>query len=278
MCGSLTLFVALVAGQAAPGGPYVPTDGTHGSHGFMESMTGPGAGVLAIPGRPVLEPRCHVPNAFDQLFLPRAILPEPQEPCPPGCPDRCTTPIRNPRTLGSSPSYSGLQDITLGAPQGPLAPPALPLEPEPSPFLYHAVFKDPAHFPLWGFDRTQVSIAPNAAVLYEGMSVSLASKPGCYEVRFMMEAPRMPVTVRMQIGIYRGPTFLGTITLPPFTVQPDNNRQGYYGLEDLADQVPTKSWQFRHTGYSHLLLRVTPKTAGEFSFTRTGTARFGSLP
>ena len=147
----------------------------------------------------------------------------------------------------------------------------------PPPPGMHAVFEQAAHFPLPGFGLQGEHVPQGAAVIYEGMSITVYDA-GRYEVRFILEAPLTTVTLRLQLPVYRRqpgppeimpPVLIGMVTLPPITVCPEPADCGH----------PSAAWLIRHRGWSPLLQEASCLPGAEgFTIGRTGVARFGSKP
>lgn len=140
-----------------------------------------------------------------------------------------------------------------------------------------SVFTAPCHFAYTRFNG--YDIAPiDSLVIYEGMKVIVADD-GQYEVTFNCEATRIPVVVMLQLSVHEvleeKETFRhGTITLPPFTIDPDRN---------LHRHRYSQTYHIRRAGYSHLLrslfqTQTTDSQLARLSLQRHGTARFGSVP
>ena len=147
---------------------------------------------------------------------------------------------------------------------------------------------DPAFCPSSAVPQTFHDDA--GATILEGMAVEVRPN-GSYTVRFLVEAPAMPVTLRLQFLVHAknrvgritsaGPgreasssilvqakNRVGRITLPPITVIP---RTG-------SDNEPeANTFRVEHRGYSPFLAdaKVTVPLV-HLEFQRLGTARFGS--
>ena len=123
---------------------------------------------------------------------------------------------------------------------------------------------DPAYCPSSAVQQTFQDDA--GATILEGMAVEVRPN-GSYTVRFLVEAPAMPVTLRLQFLVHAD-TRVGRITLPPITVIP---RTG-------SDNEPeANTFRVEHRGYSPFLAdaKVTVPLV-HLEFQRLGTARFGS--
>lgn len=129
----------------------------------------------------------------------------------------------------------------------------------------HAVFETAAHFPHPAFGPSGEPVAQGAAVIYEGMIFTSLGN-GNYEVRFIVESPLTPVTLRLQFGLWENGLQRGTVTLPPVTLCPTPTVCGH----------PSHAWLVVHQGWSPVLARAGADC--QFSVTRSGTARFGSKP
>jgi hypothetical protein len=110
------------------------------------------------------------------------------------------------------------------------------------------------------------ALEDEGAMIYEGMSISF-DRDGTYVVRFIVDCPAMPVTLRLQL-VARDGDRVGTITLPPITLAPRNGSDN----EPEAD-----TFRVEHSGYSPFFAerRTGPLCSG-VQFERRGTARFGS--
>jgi hypothetical protein len=158
-----------------------------------------------------------------------------------------------------------------------------------------AVFQQPAFFPVPEFRIDGSRIERDGALIHEGMFLT-ASSDGTYEVRFVVETPRMPVTLRLQLPIFQrasaGTTtfsqseanltlppgksitdcnFVGTITLPPIHLSPDPLR---------SDRSQPVVYLVSQQGYSNILQRILSapdksSTCEGWRLVRRGTARFG---
>lgn len=139
-----------------------------------------------------------------------------------------------------------------------------------------AIFAGPAHFPLPAFDQYAARTLGEAAVIHEGMALTVLDPHGNYELRLVVEAPRTRVTLRLQLhvdcvepapgAVQRAQ--VGTITLPPMTLDPDDR-------ETAED--PAAVWLIQHRGNSPVLRQVYGDP-GSHEVRRTGTARFGTVP
>jgi hypothetical protein len=179
-------------------------------------------------------------------------------------------------------------------------------QPKPSPtYLFTAIFDSAAQFPLPEFglpNPESGDVGPrmdrDGAIIEEGMIVQ-ANADGCYQVRFVVRTPRMPVALRMQltilksesisVGLYdtrpilpdelidrRPPKIkfakssrpVGTITLPAIYLKPDRT------LTDDGEEV---AWLVTHDGYSRTLQQLLKEENGVVNcrLLRKGTARFG---
>lgn len=178
-----------------------------------------------------------------------------------------------------------------------------------SPKKFVAPFMTPAHFPLPDFGKFGELRSQDALVIHEGMSVT-ASASGHYEVRLVVEAPNVPVALRLQLQICRKTTagvlihtpathpgdneygnplhgtfqqsavsatqVVGTITLPTIYLDVD-------AMDDAnndEDPIKRKVWLVKQHGTSYALRSLLQSPTGfeDCRFLRNGTARFGSRP
>jgi hypothetical protein len=167
-----------------------------------------------------------------------------------------------------------------------------PVEPEEVDFpsRLSAVFTTPAHFPKWGFTQCGRQVPLRGLLIYEGMTVALGDH-GEYEVRCTVEAPQTPVVVHLQLVVAKQvtePTLdgnqyrqaeLGTITLPPITLVPEEN-QNFIAHDSRDRHQPSRTYHIRQRGYSHVLRALSREIEDRqnWTVTRKGTARFGSVP
>lgn len=146
----------------------------------------------------------------------------------------------------------------------PSAPPAV------DPGALTAVFDTPAEFPRPGFTSLGGVFAKSGAVIYEGMTVS-AEPSGRYEVRYVVESPKTPVILRLQLVVHQSGRPVGTLTLPPVTIVQD---------DESLPQEPSVAYLVRQKGFSHQLHRMlsTDPSGQTTSIVRAGTARYGGVP
>lgn len=145
---------------------------------------------------------------------------------------------------------------------------------------FSAVFREPAHFPVLAFGSCGCTRARDAALIYEGMTLAVG-KDGNYEVRMVIEAPRRPVVIHMQLQVHeyaQDPLLdgklvavpVGTITLAPITLESD---------PDVPRHQTSRTFQVRRGGYSHVLREIElAESSSRYTITRVGTARFGRIP
>ncbi|MCA9060318.1 MAG: hypothetical protein KDA85_17535 [Planctomycetaceae bacterium] len=146
-----------------------------------------------------------------------------------------------------------------------------------------SVFEQACHFPLMATARDGRQLVQDAAVIYEGMQVSV-HQDGTFELDFMAEIPRTAVTLRLQLYVSTAESSpIATITIPPIVIEPDNK----ISRHDVGQAVHVV-----HRGYSNGLRRAIergeiPRGARPTNWntsetgiliTRGGTARFGSKP
>lgn len=151
------------------------------------------------------------------------------------------------------------------------------------------VFEDAARFAWVGFDALGGQLERDVVVIYEGMTVRVDGN-GRYEVRFRAEAPRMPVTLRMQLN-FCGTGAMdcpGTITLPPIRIEPDQANEPsrvdslthevvYVGHSESLRRLGRRVISLNHANQvTHEPLSLADDAG--VTFTRSGTARFGSIP
>jgi hypothetical protein len=124
----------------------------------------------------------------------------------------------------------------------------------------------PAFIPLPLFRANGEAFHDDGVVIYEGMRVVILEE-GCYEVRFTVGIPRMPVTMRLQVMLHGDGTSVG-LTLPPISLVPARGFLGNY---------TGCVYEVRQRGYSELLAKEYGKMKNA-TVTRQGVARFGSWP
>ncbi len=172
-------------------------------------------------------------------------------------------------------------------------------------YRFTAIFDSAAQFPFpeFGFPNAEYGdggprIDRDGLIIEEGMFVQ-ANADGRYEIRFVVRAPRIPVSLRLQltilksesitVGLYdttpireeellgkRPPKIkfakssrpVGTITLPQIYLKPDRTQSD--NGEDVA-------WLVTHKGYSRILQQLLIEENGAVNcrLLRKGTARFG---
>lgn len=218
--------------------------------------------VLVAADPPAAAPPPIVVESLDVRSLPGRTVFEPGRPVVVQPLDRLHSPVPVPR------------DPLRG--EVPTPAPKRPSAEDDSPG-YHAVWNDPAHFaqPDYGLDG--MPVPRGAAVLYEGMSL-VVHEGGQYELRYVVEAPRTPVTIHLQLQVTVEEVLVGTVTLPPVTLRHDNDFPNPVRSGGLPPRIPTRTWQVRSTGYSPVLRKLSGQNRVGMAVTRVGAARFGSLP
>tara|TARA_R110002111_G_scaffold240269_1_gene301956 strand:- start:17925 stop:18584 length:660 start_codon:yes stop_codon:yes gene_type:complete len=136
-----------------------------------------------------------------------------------------------------------------------------------------AVFLKAARFPINEFGTCGQVYETDAVIIYEDM-VLQSQGNGNYLVKFVVETPNIPVTMRLQFviqeqqcgnqGKYKS---IGTITLPPITIDPSQQNSNSAGRFSVVT----------HRGYSNLLNKCHCELKTKYKVVRRGTARFGSL-
>jgi len=231
-------LVALVAvcGQAGP-----------------ELQTNP-PGIARKSGAAVFQVRDTLPRAFDDLLAPFPLRAGVRE----------TDPWTLSRRSATPSGADSTKNASRTAPSG-----TLPERASATPYRLQAVFDSPARFVF--SDCSSPTDEP--VLLYEGMTLAVA-EGGYYVLQCEVEAPRTPVTLRLQFTVMRAATAQGTITLPPLRLVETDS--------PLAAGTPSgdrsRSWKVRHAGYSNLLRPLVADNAGEFWVHRSATVRLGGLP
>src|SRR5262249_7067741 len=162
--------------------------------------------------------------------------------------------------------------------------PNLPLHTSDSRYERAFVFHDSAFFPQLGFRPDGAPIEWDPAIIYEGMRV-VYRNDGTYSVHFTITVPNTPVRLRLQLRGYEQFQFLSgwtatsetfVLTLPPINLKPSS--------DELRDPR-SRTYQVLHEGYSERIKEIwnaqhrrPSGVENRLVFTRSGTARFGSLP
>ncbi|MEQ9412119.1 MAG: hypothetical protein RIK87_30695 [Fuerstiella sp.] len=131
-----------------------------------------------------------------------------------------------------------------------------------------AVFADAAHFATGACGPGDSCDGMPPVMIYEGMSVQVHAD-GSYEVRGIVEGPRVSTVLRLQLSFFAQNRKVATVTLPPIRLNPDSD-----GAR-LANE--TQNWFIRRTGYSDGL-RQWPHSHAGLSVTRNGIAEVGQIP
>ena len=149
-----------------------------------------------------------------------------------------------------------------------------------------AVFRNPCHFPYHDPWDCYGSTSETGVVIYEDMKL-VVGENGQYELSFVAESPRLPVTLRLQFRIWMKPKNndpdreQGTLTIPPIVFEPS---------DEAGRQDSSETFLVRRTGYSHALKCLSVKDAcgctsscrcseqTQCRLQRTGVARFGGVP
>jgi len=139
------------------------------------------------------------------------------------------------------------------------------------PYSYDYRFDAAANFPLPAYGLRGAESDREGAIIYEGMRFAIR-KDGRYQVRFVVETPAMPVTMRLQLILEDEATLNRyTLTLPPISIpEPDQPKRlsEQRKVQPVYDTIQT----VHHEGYlpmlaqGHCNIRVVQ---------RTGSARFG---
>jgi hypothetical protein len=133
---------------------------------------------------------------------------------------------------------------------------------------FNTRFAQLAHFPMPRFGLWGERLDAEGVVIYEGMRF-VATRDGQYEVSFTASAPKMAVTLRLQLVFARPEGHGFTLTLPPIVIDPKTT--------SFAGNNPGESYQVYHAGYSHLVAEHFADLCS-MQVARHGTARFGSWP
>ena len=131
-----------------------------------------------------------------------------------------------------------------------------------------AVFADAAHFATGNCETGGSCSGQSPVMIYEGTSVRLTGD-GCYEVRGIVEGPRVPAILCLQMTFFTRDSKLTTVTLPPIRPLPE------IITSQLANE--TQVWFIRRTGYSDVL-KNWPGPEHSLTVTRIGTAQIGQIP
>ncbi|WP_417385750.1 hypothetical protein [Gimesia sp.] len=132
-----------------------------------------------------------------------------------------------------------------------------------------AVFTKAARFPVNEFGTCGQVYETDAVIIYEDM-VLQSQGNGKYLVKFVVETPEIPVTMRLQFVVKKKVSgkkekTIGTITLPPITIDPAQRESN----------TGSRFWVIKHNGYSSILNECHCKLK-DYKVIRQGTARFGS--
>tara|TARA_R110002167_G_scaffold366222_1_gene593822 strand:- start:10282 stop:10902 length:621 start_codon:yes stop_codon:yes gene_type:complete len=132
-----------------------------------------------------------------------------------------------------------------------------------------AVFTKAARFPVNEFGTCGQVYETDAVIIYEDM-VLQSQGNGKYLVKFVIETPEIPVTMRLQFVVKKKvcgkkEKTIGTITLPPITIDPAQR----------DSNTGSRFWVIKHNGYSSILNKCHCKLK-DYKVIRQGTARFGS--
>jgi hypothetical protein len=84
-------------------------------------------------------------------------------------------------------------------------------------------FHAPAQFPLPSFSPFAERFEDSGILIYEGMQFKVFAS-GLYQVRYTVETPALPVTIRMQMIVSRRDS-LHTLTLPPVAIPSGTDRK-----------------------------------------------------
>ncbi len=134
-----------------------------------------------------------------------------------------------------------------------------------------AVFAGPAHFSMDTDSCGHIGVQKNPVMIYEGMSVTVFGD-GRYEVRAMLDAPRIPAILRLQLTFAAESGDFTTVTLPPISLKPGTADRS---SADLANE--TQTWFVRRTGYSRMLQNL-PIRIDAVQVRRSGTVQVGQIP
>lgn len=147
--------------------------------------------------------------------------------------------------------------------------------------VWKHVWHTAARFAVPKFDQRGEPLESDALVIYEGMTLTVNSTTGVYDVSFTATAPPTPVTVRLQLlfaADATGQNGVLRLTLPPIRIDPE---EGVKSGDNTGRTV-----RVNHRGVSELftdkrsasmdLFPKPPRITGEWSIKRVGSARFGS--
>ncbi|MEI7698507.1 MAG: hypothetical protein WCK86_01820 [Planctomycetia bacterium] len=139
--------------------------------------------------------------------------------------------------------------------------------------LETAVFDLPAYFAFHESPQHGRLQNTNSVVIYEGMSLSVNSQNGRYELAFLAEVPITAVVMNLQLRIRRADGAEGTITLAPIVFGADQSTDHAHELLTVAGA--TETWRVRRTGYSHVLKNAAATGLGNWEVSRHGTVQIG---
>lgn len=105
-------------------------------------------------------------------------------------------------------------------------------------------------------------------MIYEGMSVTVYAD-GRYEMRALLDGPRTPAILRLQLHFAVPEGDIAQVTLPPVRLIPSERSPA-----DLPNESQT--WFVRRTGWSPLLADL--QASHQITVRRSGTSQSGSLP
>ena len=134
---------------------------------------------------------------------------------------------------------------------------------------FTAVFSTPAHFSTGQCESGLCSRRP-PVVIYEGMTVRV-SRDGCYELRGVVEGPRLPTIIRLQLTFSAKGRQIATVTPAPITLKPESDSGSHLPNE-------TQHWFIRRTGYSDVLRDWQTQEHHGLSVQRSGVAQTGQVP
>lgn len=139
--------------------------------------------------------------------------------------------------------------------------------------LETAVFDSPAFFAFHESPQHGRLQNTNSVVIYEGMSLSVNSETGRYELAFLAEVPITAVVMNLQLRIRKADSSEGTITLTPIVFGADQSAVDPHDL--LTVPGATETWRVRRTGYSHFLQNAATTGLGNCEVSRHGTVQIG---
>jgi hypothetical protein len=143
---------------------------------------------------------------------------------------------------------------------------------------FTAVFSSPAHFSHSHVRlNSPTTLLPSVSqrspiMIYDGMTVSI-EKSGRYEVRAVIDGPRVPAILRLQLTFNRDGSDVAAVTLAPIRLIP---------RETVSTDLPneTQTWFVRRTGFSVALadLVATRESDSAIYVRRSGTSQSGQIP